>query len=65
MRILMDIIHGRTRRVPKTIDLDTLAKISVLVDCYDCVEVVEMVSDIWIKELEQSVPKTYCREAVL
>lgn len=44
LRIVMDIIHGRFRRVPKAISLEILAKIAVLVDYDECLEVVEMFS---------------------
>ncbi|KAM4057676.1 hypothetical protein HRG_009305 [Hirsutella rhossiliensis] len=33
--ILMRIIHGQTKEVPRTISLELLAKIAVLVDYYD------------------------------
>lgn len=64
-RILMDIIHSRTRKVPKSISLEMLAKIAVLVDYYDCLEVVEIYSNIWIEHLKGKQPTTYCRDTML
>jgi hypothetical protein len=64
-QILMDIIHGRTRKVPRVVDLEMLAKIAVLVDFYQCLEVVEIWSTMWIDKLESSVPKIYSRDLVL
>jgi hypothetical protein len=44
--ILMNIIHGHTRKVPRTVSLEMLAKLAVLVDYYECIEVVEVLSEI-------------------
>lgn len=55
--ILMCIIHGRTRSVPREIDLDLLLRISTLVDKYQLREVVEIISDRWISQLESEIPK--------
>jgi hypothetical protein len=63
--ILMNIIHGRTRSVPRLISLEVLAKIAVLVDYYECAEVVEIFSDMWITELKEKMPETYSRDTVL
>nr|KMM71731.1 hypothetical protein CPAG_08032 [Coccidioides posadasii RMSCC 3488] len=40
MLLLMNVIHGRTRMVPREITLEMLAKVAVLVDVYQCSEVV-------------------------
>jgi len=63
--ILMDIIHGRTRSVPKAVDLEMLAKMAVLVDMYECAEVVEIFTDMWIAHLQTALPSVYSRDAVL
>jgi hypothetical protein len=47
--ILMNIIHGRTSKVPDSISLEMLAKISVLVDYYQCHEAVGFFAKTWIK----------------
>lgn len=41
--VLMRIIHGRTQGVPRVVTLDMMAKFAVLVDYYDCHEVVDCV----------------------
>ena len=46
--ILMMIIHGRTRAVPRKLSLKRLSEMAVLVDYYECYEVVEVFSDMWI-----------------
>lgn len=63
--ILMNIIHGRTRRIPRLISVELLAKLAVLVDYYDCLEAVEIPSENWIEKLKSQVPTTYCRELVI
>lgn len=63
--ILMNIIHGRVRSVPRSIGLEMLAKIAVLVDYYNCHEVVELFSECWIRELSCDLPKEYCRDLIL
>jgi hypothetical protein len=65
IQLLMDIIHGRTRKVPQAISLEMLAKIAVLVDYYDCLEVVEIISRIWIQKLKSTVPGVHSRDLVL
>ncbi|EWY79815.1 hypothetical protein FOYG_17103 [Fusarium oxysporum NRRL 32931] len=45
--ILLDIIHGHHRQVPRVLDLDTIAQIGFLVDYYDCLEIVEVFFDLW------------------
>ncbi|KAI9774991.1 MAG: hypothetical protein M1840_000207 [Geoglossum simile] len=54
--ILLDVIHGHTRRVPRKIDLDMLTQVAIIVDKYSCLEVVEVFSDMWFGELRNSLP---------
>lgn len=61
--IIMNIMHGYAPKVPRKVDLDTLAKIAVMVDYYQCRGVVEVFADIWIDELKADMPKT-CGKAV-
>jgi hypothetical protein len=65
MLILMRIIHGRIRHVPRSISLEMLAKIAVLVDYYDCHEVVVLWSECWIENLSHELPDTNCRNLIL
>ncbi|KAL1969127.1 hypothetical protein VTN77DRAFT_381 [Rasamsonia byssochlamydoides] len=65
MLILMNIIHGHTRKVPRTVSLEMLAKVAVLVDYYQCFEVVEVFSEMWINQLKGDLPKTYSRDVIL
>ncbi|KAE8137794.1 hypothetical protein BDV38DRAFT_83930 [Aspergillus pseudotamarii] len=51
--ILTMIIHGRTRTVPREVSPERLAEIALLVDYYECYEVVEVFSEMWIKALAE------------
>ncbi|KAF4965146.1 hypothetical protein FSARC_7013 [Fusarium sarcochroum] len=47
LMILLDIIHCHHRDVPRRLDLETIAQVGLLVDYYDCLEVVEIFYDQW------------------
>lgn len=64
MLILMNIIHGRGPKVPREITLNTLAEIAVLVDYYECNEAVDVMAEIWMDKLLNSMPSTYCKDIV-
>ncbi|KAI1055500.1 hypothetical protein LB506_011362 [Fusarium annulatum] len=51
--ILLDIIHGHHRDVPKTMELDLLTEMAILVDYYECHEIVEMFAENWIASVIQ------------
>ncbi|KXH37002.1 hypothetical protein CSIM01_00066 [Colletotrichum simmondsii] len=63
--ILMKVIHGKTRSVPRQMDLEMLAKLAVLVDYYDCHEVIEIYCPAWIGHLRNKLPVDYGRDMVL
>jgi hypothetical protein len=65
--ILLNMFHLRHRQVPRTVTLETLAKIAVIVDYYECGEAIELFTDMWINALKTStvVPSTYSRDLVL
>jgi hypothetical protein len=50
--ILLNIIHGHTRRVPRNVDFRMLTRIAVLVDKYQFHEVAEMFTDTWVEKLK-------------
>lgn len=58
-RIILDIIHGRNRQVPRKVDLETLTSISIVVDKYQMAEAVESLSDGWIEALREGLPTKY------
>jgi hypothetical protein len=58
--ILLNIIHGRTRQVPRQVNLELLSKLAVLVNYYGMLESVELFSDTWIENLKrEGMPKEY------
>jgi len=51
MVIVLNIIHGRNRLVPKQVDLEMMTRLAILVDKYQMVEAVESFSSPWIDGL--------------
>ncbi|KAE9378227.1 hypothetical protein N431DRAFT_435400 [Stipitochalara longipes BDJ] len=56
LKILLDIVHGRVRQVPRHVNLTTMTELSVLVDKYQMLEVVELYVEMWMSTLKTSVP---------
>ena len=65
MLILMNVVQGNVRSVPRSVEIEMLAKIAVLVDYYQCHEVVELFVETWIQNLEPDLPNSYGRNLVL
>jgi hypothetical protein len=65
--ILLRVLHLRNRMVPRSLTLEMLTKVAVLVDYYRCGEAVELFSQMWVDAARKSspVPPTYGRELVL
>lgn len=65
--ILLRIIHCRHDNIPRTVSLEVLAKIALLVDYYQCRESVKFFTDIWISDLteKETVPMQYSRKVIL
>jgi hypothetical protein len=60
LAILLNIIHGRTRQVPRRVNLELLSKLAVLVNYYGMLESVELFSDTWIENLKrEGMPTEY------
>ncbi len=56
LKILLDIVHGRVRAVPRQVTLKIMTELSVLVDKYQMLEVVELYVEVWMNTLKTSVP---------
>ncbi|KAI0850610.1 hypothetical protein F5Y00DRAFT_34070 [Daldinia vernicosa] len=54
--LLMRIIHGHNFKVPKSMTLEEIAKVAVLVDYYQCHEAVMVWSDVWIDKIPNPIP---------
>ena len=62
----MKIIHGRSRQVPRNLDLQMLAKVATIVDYYECYEIFEPFSEIWYSQIQKSItPKTINKDLTL
>jgi hypothetical protein len=60
MIILLNIIHGAGRKVPRQVSLDVLSKLAVLVSKFDMLATVEFFSDTWIDNLQRGgLPRAY------
>ncbi|RDW61716.1 uncharacterized protein DSM5745_10388 [Aspergillus mulundensis] len=57
--LLLMVIHGKSRMIPRKVDMETLVDIAILVDFYECYEVVGVISDMWINDLLESHPLAY------
>jgi len=62
--ILLDVIHGHTRKVSRKIDFELLIQISILVDKYQLQEVVEVFSDGWVQALSHEVPASLTADLI-
>ncbi|KAF8865170.1 hypothetical protein BDZ45DRAFT_475398 [Acephala macrosclerotiorum] len=60
--ILLDIVHGRNRQIPRQINLDLMTKITILVDKYQMVEAAEIFTEAWIEDLKKDLPTEYATE---
>jgi hypothetical protein len=56
LTIAMNILHSHYRRVPKTVTLKMLAKISVIVDYYKIQEAFQPMVLLWMPSLESRMP---------
>ncbi|SPJ72619.1 uncharacterized protein FTOL_02348 [Fusarium torulosum] len=63
--MLMNILHHKSHRVPRTITLETLTKIATLVDYYDCHEAVTIWVENWVSNLSLEEPDYYSRELLM
>ncbi|RFU76312.1 hypothetical protein TARUN_5932 [Trichoderma arundinaceum] len=62
---MMNIIHGRTAKVPRIVSLEMLAKLAVLVDYYQCHQTVQFFAETWIHHLKESFPFRFRRDVLL
>lgn len=57
--IFLQIVHGHNRQVPSSVNIDTLGKLAILVDYYECHERVELFAQHWIEALKGDIPVAY------
>lgn len=54
LEIILNIIHGHPKNVPRLVDIQLLTKIAIIVDKYGTHEVMEHFSDLWIDQFVRS-----------
>ena len=57
--VVLNIIHGRNKLVPRVLSLEMLTSVSLLVDKYQMAEAVQCFSDTWIGALIEDLPEVY------
>ena len=57
--IILHLIHGQIRKVPRKIDLWMLTELAILVDKYELLESVEVLLDHWLQNLKSAIPLTF------
>ncbi|KAH7350769.1 hypothetical protein BKA65DRAFT_244389 [Rhexocercosporidium sp. MPI-PUGE-AT-0058] len=62
--IMMYIIHGRVRKIPRKVSLEVMTNLSILVDKYQTLEVFELILDVWMPELENNFPTTLNKDVL-
>jgi hypothetical protein len=64
---VLRVLHLRNGQVPRTVSLEMLAKIAVLVDFYKCAEALESFTERWVERLRVAtpVPSYFCRDLML
>ncbi|KAK6837725.1 hypothetical protein RU639_001124 [Aspergillus parasiticus] len=62
--IMLDIIHGQTRKVPRSVTFKKLFMIAVLVEHYECVEAMEAFAEVWVEKLKGEIPVVYSEDLV-
>lgn len=63
-RILLDIIHGRSQKVPQAITSEALLEITILVDKYQLQDVTDVFYHNWTVRLNSEIPVHYCKDLV-
>lgn len=62
--ILLNIIHGKTREVPRQVSLDLLRKLAVMVSGFKILGSVEFFADTWIENSKGELPAGYTGEVL-
>ncbi|RGP78620.1 hypothetical protein FLONG3_3242 [Fusarium longipes] len=64
-KIILTIMHGYHRAVPRSLSLEMLVKVAMIVNYYECLESVELYTDIWLEGLKSELPTVYGRDCIL
>ncbi|KAM0234826.1 hypothetical protein ACHAPO_006190 [Fusarium lateritium] len=62
---IINIIHLHHRDVPKSLSLELLAELAMIVDYYECHECMEPYHIIWLESLQYRIPTEYGQDCIL
>ncbi|KAK3986523.1 hypothetical protein QBC44DRAFT_333090 [Cladorrhinum sp. PSN332] len=65
LSIFLNAIHCQYRQVPRSLELEMLAKVAVIVDYYAAHQAIEILSPIWIDALRSRLPTTTCHNRTI
>ncbi|KAF5001645.1 hypothetical protein FGRMN_951 [Fusarium graminum] len=54
LSVVLNIIHGRQKDVPREIDLEFFASVAAIVNYYDCAEAVQLAAELWFQALYEA-----------
>lgn len=58
MQILLCVVHGLTRRVPRRVERSQLLQIVKVIDKYEFHEIAEVFTEMWFESLRPSIPRS-------
>ncbi|KAE8364047.1 hypothetical protein BDV27DRAFT_129048 [Aspergillus caelatus] len=62
--VVLNLMHCRTKLVPREVELPLLTQIAVVVDYFDCHEALGLYPESWVNKLRDSVPGMFCADAI-
>jgi hypothetical protein len=62
--IAINALHGKSSRVPKSLDLSSVADVAAFVQTFQCHEAVEAYAERWIARLNTAPPTKYTADTV-
>ncbi|KAK3382141.1 hypothetical protein B0T24DRAFT_564082 [Lasiosphaeria ovina] len=62
---VLNAVHARGRKVPRAVDLETLANITLVVDKFGLLDAIDVYADRWVDALLDSLPAAHPRDLTL
>ena len=57
--ILLNLMHGRIRAVPRKVNMDMLTELAILVDKYELLEITEIVLNSWLNGMDKNIKEEF------
>ncbi|KAF5672770.1 hypothetical protein FHETE_3604 [Fusarium heterosporum] len=54
LSVVLNIIHGRQKDVPRDLDLEFFASVAAIVNYYNCAEAVHLAAELWLKVIYEA-----------